>query len=578
MLCPYCQTDNRDDREQCYHCRRDLTMLRVIVNKAKHHYNQALEFAERDRVDDAIHELQNTLDLDASLVNAHVVLGTLYARKEMFAEARECWQRALAVDHRMLKAHQYLEKAERAEVIFPAMRRLRAAIGGLAAAVALLAVGWGATTYMMAGGPAPVEATPVVTADEPNPSATPAPFIPELDEQLDTGVAYAQVQGYLARKDLDAGTRKLLHNISETIRRSWGELESLAERSLAEGEPLAALEAARRLEERQPAEPYLGRARQIANRALAGLVAEVELLAEQVEKGEASAGQLNAAIAGLRAHAPENWDGRARIEALEARAGEAESRRVLAEAQAAATEAPAAEATRNLVELRARHPELTESINEMLGARLERELTQHIAETEGLLTEGSPEAARQRLGQLEEIYGQAGISLPQERLAELAGRIGDVERQAARAEVREYYEQKQWEQFLTASADLDALAADPELRAELERMRQEATDQYAHELYRWMHAQEYQFEAQMISPETAARVVENYEMVNEHMPAGLSRAAVMFYAASSHFKLGQHEPARELIGQIREQYPRSYIQSPLRRFIATHGEALGLKP
>ena len=34
MLCPYCQTENRDDREACYYCKKDLSMLRLIVNKA----------------------------------------------------------------------------------------------------------------------------------------------------------------------------------------------------------------------------------------------------------------------------------------------------------------------------------------------------------------------------------------------------------------------------------------------------------------------------------------------------------------------------------------------------------------
>ncbi|MCX7765787.1 MAG: tetratricopeptide repeat protein, partial [Candidatus Sumerlaeia bacterium] len=80
MICPYCRTINRDDQDICYHCNRDLSMLRLIVNKAKHHYNIALEHAERGRYVQAITELQNALDLDRHNIDALVVLGTVYAR------------------------------------------------------------------------------------------------------------------------------------------------------------------------------------------------------------------------------------------------------------------------------------------------------------------------------------------------------------------------------------------------------------------------------------------------------------------------------------------------------------------
>ena len=91
MICPFCQTENRDDRGECYYCEKDLGMLRLIVNKAKHHYNQGLEYAERGHIDDAIAEIQNALDLDGSLVEARLVLGSLHAKKEMYDKARACW-------------------------------------------------------------------------------------------------------------------------------------------------------------------------------------------------------------------------------------------------------------------------------------------------------------------------------------------------------------------------------------------------------------------------------------------------------------------------------------------------------
>lgn len=125
MLCPYCHTENREDRDTCYICGKDLSTIRLVVNKARQHYNDALEHAERGRPAKAIEELQNALDLDRSLVNAHVVLGTLYAREGKFTEARECWETALDLQPDLKRAHEYLERVESVEVLLPTMRLYR---------------------------------------------------------------------------------------------------------------------------------------------------------------------------------------------------------------------------------------------------------------------------------------------------------------------------------------------------------------------------------------------------------------------------------------------------------------------
>lgn len=144
MNCPYCSTDNRDDAESCYHCGKDISMLRLIVNKARHHYNVALEHAERQRYAEALTELEHALELDRSYVPAHVVMGTVYAKMEKFAEAKRCWQAALALDPHVLKAHEYLDKSDLARRAAPVIRRVRwaGAIALLAAAVFVVATIW----------------------------------------------------------------------------------------------------------------------------------------------------------------------------------------------------------------------------------------------------------------------------------------------------------------------------------------------------------------------------------------------------------------------------------------------------
>lgn len=138
MLCPYCQTENRDDRETCYHCEKSISMLRVIVNKARHHYNMALEHAERGRIDQAISELQNCIDLDRSFTPAHVVLGTLLARKGEFESAREAWQNALALQPELEKAHGYIGRADQVEKSLPLLRAFQIVLAVALATIVVL--------------------------------------------------------------------------------------------------------------------------------------------------------------------------------------------------------------------------------------------------------------------------------------------------------------------------------------------------------------------------------------------------------------------------------------------------------
>jgi len=142
MQCPYCQTENREDREHCYICGKDISTVRLVVNKARQHYNDALEHAERGRTAESIEELKNAIDLDWSLVNAHVVLGTLYAREERFAEARECWRNALALQPELERAHDYLERVDSVEVALPTLRMYRWIASGMFLVAVVLAAAW----------------------------------------------------------------------------------------------------------------------------------------------------------------------------------------------------------------------------------------------------------------------------------------------------------------------------------------------------------------------------------------------------------------------------------------------------
>jgi tetratricopeptide (TPR) repeat protein len=140
MLCPHCRTENRDERGACYHCEADLTPLRAAVLAAKQHFNAALEHIERGRNREAVTEIQAALELDGSLVEAWAVLGTIRAREERFAEARKAWEKALSLDPRYEKCHNYLQKADPLERDFALIKNLqRMAIACITTSIMLLA-------------------------------------------------------------------------------------------------------------------------------------------------------------------------------------------------------------------------------------------------------------------------------------------------------------------------------------------------------------------------------------------------------------------------------------------------------
>lgn len=138
MICPYCNTVNRDDREVCYHCNKDLSMLRLIINKAKHHYNLAVEHAERNRLYEALTELQNSLDLDKTNVNARVLIGTIYAKQKKMDEAIEEWEKAMAMDPAIQKAYGYIPKARKMKEAIPVFSFLKIISGVLLVCVILI--------------------------------------------------------------------------------------------------------------------------------------------------------------------------------------------------------------------------------------------------------------------------------------------------------------------------------------------------------------------------------------------------------------------------------------------------------
>lgn len=149
MQCPYCSTINRDDQETCYHCGKDISILRLIVNKARHHYNLAIEHAERGRLHEAKTELQNAIDLDRSHVKSWLALGTVFQRLGDFDNAQACWNSALAIDPDYANIHDYLIKSGKFRKAIPVIKRLRLAAIVLTIFLLFMAIGALNTLFTM---------------------------------------------------------------------------------------------------------------------------------------------------------------------------------------------------------------------------------------------------------------------------------------------------------------------------------------------------------------------------------------------------------------------------------------------
>ena len=557
MICPYCQTDNRDDREACYYCEKDLTMLRLIVNKAKHHYNQALEFAERGHSQEAIAELKNTLDLDGTMVNAQVVLGTLYAKQEQFEEARACWNRALEIDHRYLKAHEYLEKARNAEYVYPGMRRMLrlCAMLGLALAGAIVAALF---------------------------FAVPDPGL-RLIHEAGSLIGGKDMRSAEARERLSAITERtdVSEQVDETARyfgaaieAQWRDLLELAEAALRDGQPMFALNTLDKLEAQRPSQQVKEEAAKYRDHAVAALSERVRAAADAFYQNQGGYETFRAQAQVLLSHAREG-EARQAIQHLFDSVTKENAQRQLAQARVAVGEAPLSEAIERAAEFENRNPDIAGEIRDLLDQRLAAESSRIQARARDAIEAGDWDAATTQTESIRVLFAQAGRPAPDQDLAALQGELKSAQAAAARAAAQKLFDSGKWEAFLDATADTTTLARDEAGAAALDTQRTEALRKWAAAEWTWFEKNDGRFESGRISADDAARAVRNYERVLENLPKrlGFARGPVVFYAAAAHYKLGQVDKTKELLQRVRTEYPKSYIiKNSMGSFIERHPE------
>lgn len=556
MICPYCQTDNRDDREACYYCKKDLSMLRLIVNKAKLHYNQGLEFAERGRLDDAIGELKNALDLDGSMDNALVVLGTLYAKKEMFPEARECWTRALALNHNLDRAHEYLRKAEKAEFVFPAIKRLRkVAIGlGGALAVALILV-------LFLGSLASVRKDryeAAVKYVDPDLDRVRKTAVALKSSDLTPGAALASLEKVAASEKASPASRDLATALSDTIKHDWQRRLDLASRANRASNAYTALQILDTVAQEDPSPEVRQSIDRLTATTQENILAWVNNSADYYMDGRLPYERFSYESQRFLERMKDD-KGRQEVEALRAKVDRVNNERMLNEAQEVIASGPIVKAADTLAQWDVRSPAVAEALRKTMAQRLAAENANAIASVRALMADKDFDRAEARVEEFKLLYNSIRRPVPQDILSELSGQVKTGRMEAAYAAAREAFAAKNWEKFLELSKTTQTLAINEQAIADLASMRREAEANQIRAALTWFRDRDTAFRNAALSAEDATKAVRLYPVAlkNTNWEYALSQATILFDAAVAHVKLEQPAEATTLLQRLQKDHPNT---------------------
>jgi hypothetical protein len=561
MRCPQCNSENRDERAECYHCQQDLSMLRLVLNRAKNHYNNALEHADRDRNDEAIAELKHAVELDCTFTNAWVVLGTIYAKKEMFTEAKEAWRRALALDPRLEKAHNYLAKAESVSVSIPAVRRLQYLALGLFVALILASVG-------------------IVMTIRPDHAADNIQRALDLAGESRSGEAIATLEEAESLLTAPGESRRvagfLKMQIEDKLRARAAEAALLAQNKnfSAARELMAAIEA-----EKPP-------------QAILDEIAATQRIIDEAIIAEAQAAytrfmnnptpkefaDFNAVIAKY-AEASGEGASQSRVNKLAADAKAEFERKEVADRRIQISSEPDIAKAALLAEEAAKEfPAAAEEFHKLVTARLEGQAQINARDLETALFERNLSKARALLNDTKNLYDAARTAPPKSLIGSMEQSIRAIEGDLEFGNLQQAREAQNWAAILDATADLEASGFNDRQREDLKIWRAEALSKTAVENQKWMMEQDVRIAGLNISPEEARRILDTYRIVVEHHPAPrmFSQKMILFYAGMAALRLDQPAEANKLFDEaIEGTGPRHDARRAVDRARKRFAERLG---
>lgn len=115
LPCPACGAQVPIERDTCQVCSEDLTLVKSAVSAAQRHYNAALQLAGDGLFDAAAMQLESALEFWPRESRFYRLLGTVHARRGMFDQAVQAWERSLELDPGAAAAYRGIQRARRFE-------------------------------------------------------------------------------------------------------------------------------------------------------------------------------------------------------------------------------------------------------------------------------------------------------------------------------------------------------------------------------------------------------------------------------------------------------------------------------
>lgn len=540
MKCPHCGTENRDDRENCYQCEHDLSMLRLVVNKAKQHYNVALEHAERQRYGEAVNELRNTIELYHDFAPAHVVLGTIHAKQQDFESARREWEVALQTDNNLYKAYQYLDKLEHVREALPTVRRLWGAVWALSIAFVILALGAGYILWPRQDFERLQSA--MKAFDDDRPSLALARF-DELTNSRSEAVAEA------ARRWKQA-IRKGVELREELRDREVEFLFQEVNYDLAHGNLEAARQALADIEKSDMKPYFTGRLMTVKETLREATLAEWDERLAEVRRGEATPRELAALVGRIAELYPND----PRVKNMRRTAEEmAKDRPNEIFDRIARDFEQTGDRDETLVKLDSflsRHPEHQPALD------LRRKIVEmQLKDAQAALKQSPDEPSPEAIEKLENVAA-----------ADPSGRIAaEIERLRQESAERIKKSEADRLESLTLKDLLDKGETIFKLPEEvtgldqryLDTLATQARRRLAREAANYMVGFDWQYQRLTIPAEVALRTIQMAPFVLENYPGSWVRPKTLFYRGASYMRLGDVESAEEQFALLKQRHPDS---------------------
>jgi tetratricopeptide (TPR) repeat protein len=539
-------------------------MLRLIVNKAKTHFNTALELAERERDEEAVSELRNALDLDNNHVNSHVVLGTLYAKSGQLDKAREQWDEALALDPRFEKAHQYLIKGESAARALPVCRRQRRFILSLIAVLCAVFV-----LFLLQGSRVP-DTRPLQNA-----------WTLYRDQNYSAAIKYlSELSKKMNKSEVIAGQADMLLEMIITEQRL---LINTAQQEFDRGRLAQADAVLWELLKRAPTPAYMEEARALQSRTLQAAREELRRSLEAYGRREIALEAVQASLdtyKGLRNLPPVQDD--AFLVQIEAELRDTTLAHRLSDIQTEFETQTIDEWTYldKLVALSRDYPgneavpDIIHALADPLEALWTREIelaiqsaqldvaAQRFALLERLLNTVSPDSAKPKIEKLEKALAERRTALEKEDSRRKA--------QADLAKLREAHQAGDYESVV----ELGGAIADSPWLEELEKnlvaaMVARSQPRLALERWMWIVERDREYLNQTISIEDAKRTIAIYPQVAEHLSRRAYPAVqddLLLYLALAYRSLDMNEESHAAIDRIKKEHPDNSVQTWVKKY------------